>query len=486
MEPITGIAMLVASIGIQFITNERNNEKAEEIAKKQRQFRDLLDRQRLEHSFELQSEMNRIQTEMESSIHEMRMEEIKNTPDLIVAKLAQGKNVESWPLNVLPFVIKGDSIGSLIGGGSQTISIHCFLTPSNNPHFNKYVYTDLDIMLQSEINTNWSTRSSHPIYYYGGSWKDKNTDINHIATCIQQIEANLNSIPCIVITPKFTKEGVKFCIKIWGMGEDGHQDYELFFPNVNDTDSFDSIRFSYNYSLENKFDKNDFTGITDNAESAQEEADIFVDTTINEFSSFLQVVIGTITDRYFWKIYGLRPVLPSMIAKGNISTDGLKWIVDGVKSLYFKTVKESFSDRQYESTNINPRRLSELYTASLLLWNETDELNKVTHIVDDYCSRQVQDVKLIGLHSFSITSIYDIIINETTTEQSLWNAISYFYWANSGGQKAQSYDELNVDFFSFSDVETIGEATRVAKSYMQVNSLRGLTSIIRRKIEAQL
>ena len=477
--------MLVSSIGMQFLTNSANNKQTEELAEKQRRFRDMLDRQRLEHSFALQSELNRIQSEMELGIHELRMKEINDAPDHIVAKLAQQGNVDSWPLNILPFVIKGESIGSMIGGGSNTIAVHCFLTPSNSSNFNKNVYTDLDIRLQSAINSNWSTRTSHPIYYYGGSWKDKNTDINHISTCIQQLEANLENNPCIVITPKFTKEGVKFCIKIWGMGENGHQDYEFLFRNVNDTDSFDSIRFSYNYSIENKFDKNDFTGITDNTESAQIEADRFVDTTLYEFSTYLQVVIGVITDMYFWNIYGLRPILPTMIANGSISTDGLKWIVEGVKRLYFKTVKESFSDKQYESTNINPRRLSELYTASLLLWSEPNELNKVSHIVDDYCSRQPEDVKLIRLHSFSITSIYDLIINSTTTDQSLWNAISYFYWTISGGQRVQSYDEMDVDFFSFSDIETIGEATRVARTYMQVNSFRGLKKIIRHKIESK-
>ena len=477
--------MLGASIGKQFLTNDANNKHAIEQAEKQRQFRDLLDRRKLEHSYELQVELNHIQSEMELAVHELRMKEIYDTPDFIIAKLVQQGNVDSWPLKILPFVIKGQSIGTLIGGGSQTISVHCFLTPSNNPSFNKLVYPDLDIRLQSEINNNWSVRTSHPIYYYGGSWKDKNADINHIATCIQQIESNIKSIPCIVITPKFMKEGVKFCVRIWGMGEDGHHDYEFIFNNLNEPDPFSTVRFSYNYSINNTFDQNDFINATRNVDVARKEADEFIDTTIYEFSTYVQVLIGYITDRYFWNIYGLRPVLPSLIANKSISVDGLKWIAEDIKRLYLKTIKDSFAIVQTDNAIADPHRLSEWYAASLLFWEDPNELKSVSQVVDDYCSRQPADSRLIEMHSFSISAINELIINNySNTGLSIWDAISYYYWAKSGGQKVQGYDEMNVNYFSYSDIEALVEAIRIAKPYMHEDAFHGILSIIRRKIES--
>lgn len=394
MDPITGLILMVSSIGMQFLTNDANNEQAQDLAEKQRKLKDLLDRQRIEHSQEMQEEINRIQADLELGIHKLRMDEIEKTPDDIVSKLAKHQDIDSWPIKVLPFVIKGQSFGTLIGGGAKTISVHCFLTPSNNLDFNKNVYTDLDIRLQSEINANWSTRSTHPVYYYGGSWIDRNADINHITNCIQQLEASLKSIPCIIITPKFIKDGVKFCIRIWGMGESGHQDYEFIFNNIDGPEAPNNIRFSYNYSNNNKFSKKDFETITD-PDQAQIQVDDFIDTTINEFSTYLQILIGYITDNYFWNIYGTSPVLPTMISNKTIQTDGLNWIVSGVKKLYFNKVKKTLDYETGSCSLIRPSRFSNLYFSTLSLWDTYQDMGDITRVFNDYVSHQLLDAHFI-------------------------------------------------------------------------------------------
>ena len=193
------------------------------------------------------------------------------------------------------------------------------------------------------------------------------------------------------------------------MGENGHQDYDFVFYNSNVSDSFDNIRFSYNYSRANRFDYTDFINTTKDVETARNEADVFLDTTIKEFSTYLQVVVGFITDRYFWNIYGLKPVLPSLIADKSVSTDGLNWIVGGVKKLYLETIKDSSNTGKVRNIIIKPQQLVDFYTATIPLLSRPEELRTVSEIVDNYYSRQPIDVEFIEMELFSIPNIRDIM-----------------------------------------------------------------------------
>lgn len=361
MEPITGLIMLVSSIGMQFATNNANNKQSEELADLQRRYQDLLDRQKIEHSRQLQIEMNNLQVAMENKVHLLRMKEIEDSHDEIIEGLVHGHDIDSWPLNVLPFVIKGKSFGSKIGGGAKTISVHCFLTPSNSAAFNRVLYSELDIKLQSDINTNWSTRSAHPIFYYGGAWRDKSADINHIFNCIDQLATELRSMPCIVITPFFEKDGVSFRINMWGMG-DGEKHFASFtFKNADICTSQEDIKFSYNYSIDQKFDKSDFDKLGDGAVN---ELDDFLDTTRDEFSTYLQTLIGFITDKYFWSMYGASPVLPSLFSQGKLCTDGMHWLAKGLKLQYTSLIKESLSAKKYDYSLPDFEKQSALIAAS--------------------------------------------------------------------------------------------------------------------------
>lgn len=409
MDPITGLAMLVSSIGIQFFTNNANNNKSEEIAEKQRKFRDLLDRQRIEHSQELQTELNRLQVELERAVHEMRIQEIENSHDDIIKKLVEDSNVDSWPLNVLPFVIKGRSFGTMLGGGAKTISVHCFLTPSNNSDFNRFVYTDLDVKMEADINENWSTRSTHPVYYYGGAWRDKNSDINHTLVCVEQMESNLRSMPCIVITPYFLKNGIEFRIKLWGMGAESSSQ-KLFFINTNDDLSVESIKFSYQYYFDMKFGDNDL-----------------ISTTIDEFSIYLQSLIGFITDKYFWSMYGLSPALPTLLAQNRINTNGQKWIIDGIKRLYFQTIQDCFDYKKVESSLIDSKKLSSLYLSSLPLWNNTSELIGVNDIVNQYSSHQPVDVQFIETES-NLIDVIEGLVEKKSSEYKETDFFNFVFW----------------------------------------------------------
>lgn len=337
MEPIAGFLMLVSSIGMQYATNNANNKQSKKLADLQRQYQDVLDRQKIEHSQQLQIEMNNLQVAMENEVHLLRMKEIEDSHDEIIEGLVHGHDIDSWPLNVLPFVIKGKSFGTKIGGGAKTISVHCFLTPSNSAAFNRILYSELDIKLQSDINANWSTCSTHPIYYYGGAWRDKSADINHIINCIEQLATDLRSMPCIVITPYFLENGVVFRVRMWGMGDGKSHEASFEFKNADRNAPIDAIKFSYDYSNTLNFNNSDYADFGNNA---TKESDKFLDTTIIEFSTYLQTLIGFITDKYFWSMYHAVPVLPTLLAQGKVNTDGMKWIEKGTKQLYLKIEQE--------------------------------------------------------------------------------------------------------------------------------------------------
>lgn len=421
MEPITGLLMLVSSIGMQFITNNANNQQSQKLAALQRNYQALLARQKTEHSQQLQIQLNELQVEMENQVHLLRMKEIEESHDEIIESIVQGQDIDCWPLNVLPFVIKGKSFGTKIGGGAKTISVHCFLTPSNSAAFNRVLYSELDVKLQSDINTNWSTRSTHPIFYYGGAWRDKNADINHVINCVGQLATELRSMPCIVITPHFENDGIAFQINMWGMGDGERHSADFVFKNADENTKLDEIKFSYNYSIKQKFDKSDFEDFGDDA---LKELDKFLDTTRDEFSAYLQILIGFITDKYFWSMYGEAPYLPSLVSHKKILVEGQNWILNGVKRLYYVTLKESFNVHSENTSLPHPKYLSTLYTALLPLWNK-DELKKVSNVRENFLSHQPIDVLFMEMRSFSVEVIKQLVEGNISdySEDAIFNFI---------------------------------------------------------------
>lgn len=161
--------MMVASIGMQFFNNYANSKKNEEIQEKQREFQ----RAAAEHDFErmrkLQTESAKLALELEAEVHKERVEDINSNYDALLDNFAHSFAIQNWPLNVLPFVMKGESFGTLFNG-TKSINLHCILTPSNCDWFNKNFYDDIDLRLEAEMNNNWNAQSTHPVVYYGGAW----------------------------------------------------------------------------------------------------------------------------------------------------------------------------------------------------------------------------------------------------------------------------------------------------------------------------
>lgn len=295
------IAMMVAGVGMQFFNNYANNKKNEELQAKQREYQIASADHDFERMRRIQAESARIALEMEEELHQERMSDINNQYDSLLENFAHGFSISNWPLNVLPFIMKGESFGSLINGTSNSINMHCIFTPSNCDWFNEIFYDDLDLRVEAEMNNHWNAQSSHPIVYYGGGWNRRTMkkgfsfpeqiDLNDI----DLLKVNLKNVPMMVVTPYFDP-WLHFRIELWGMGQDSPVPFRIDIPH-GEIDYTTRI-FSYDYNKDNK------EGIYE---------DDFQNVTIEEFVPYLVRLIGFVADKYFWCMYGIEPCLPQLI-----------------------------------------------------------------------------------------------------------------------------------------------------------------------------
>lgn len=288
------IAYIVGSIGMQLVNNLANSKQKKEQQERMREYKKAVLEQDMQRAREIQREAAECAKQLEAEAHRIRLEEIESEKDQFLAEWAKQLNIQYWPINVLPFVMMGESFGSMFGGGAKTVAIHCIFTPSNYAKFNQLFYDDIDQGLEEKINTDWSINSDHPVIYYGGCWKERGPygipkDID--LPDIDRLEQEIGKLPTLVITPYFDPH-LHFRIRHWGMGE------RTFGKLIPPTDLF-----SYSY----------VKGQFPDPKKVDEEAfKKFCDTTVEEIVTFLESLIGFVADRYFWSLYGSTPKLPSM------------------------------------------------------------------------------------------------------------------------------------------------------------------------------
>ena len=302
VDPIT---MMVASIGMQFFNNYANSKKNSEIQKKQREFQKAAAEHDFERMRKLQAESAKLALELEAEVHKERVEDINSNYDALLENFAHSFAIQNWPLNVLPFIMKGESFGSLFNGTTQSVNMHCIFTPSNCDWFNEMFYDDIDLRLEAEMNNNWNAQSTHPIVYYGGGWSRRSlkhgvSQPNPIdLDDIELLRTKLKNVPVLVVTPYFDP-WLHFRVRFWGMGKDCDMPYRIDIPHGDDVEISKRI-FSYDYNKDIKEDM----------------SDDFSNTTIEEFVPYLESLIGFVADKYFWGMYGIAPKLPSLLV-GNM------------------------------------------------------------------------------------------------------------------------------------------------------------------------
>lgn len=413
MDPIT---MMVASIGMQFFNNYANSKKNEEIQEKQREFQ----RAAAEHDFErmrkLQTESAKLALELESEVHKERVEDINSNYDALLDNFAHSFAIQNWPLNVLPFVMKGESFGTLFNG-TKSINLHCILTPSNCDWFNKIFYDDIDLRLEAEMNNNWNAQSTHPIVYYGGAWNRrsmvKGISVPNIVDLddIELLRVKLKDVPVVVITPYFDP-WLHFKVKLWGMGKDSDAPYRIDIPHGDEVE-FSQRIFSYDYNK-------DEVDITED----------FENTTVEEFVPYLECLIGFIADKYFWSMYKIPPMLQKMnvvqafkriTSENNVKnfisyTNDARFEID--KSIrYLYAIQNTIPQKVYDELNdyqiaaIGKNKNINIHDIEILseFASLTNKRNEYSSIIDSFSKRFFEELEVIENVDMSYETICGLI-----------------------------------------------------------------------------
>lgn len=365
MDPIT---MMVASIGMQFFNNYANSDKNKEIQDKQREFQKAAAEHDFERMRKLQAESAKLALELEAEVHKERAEDINSNYDALLENFAHSFAIQNWPLNVLPFVMKGESFGSLFKGTTKSVNMHCIFTPSNCDWFNRMFYDDIDLRLEAEMNNNWNAQTTHPIVYYGGGW-NRRTVLPHGISIpnlidlddIGLLETNLKNVPVMVVTPYFDP-WLHFRVKIWGMGKDSEVPFRIDIPHGADIE-FSKRIFSYDYNKDMK----------------EEMTEDFINTTIEEFVPYMESLIGFVADKYFWGMYGTKPYLPSIIVDGNIN--------ESLKNNYRLLYSHEFKNTIFDLNNAN--NIFSFYDGIKTLYSDINKKNLLDFIFNQYFQNSV-------------------------------------------------------------------------------------------------
>lgn len=321
MDPFT---MMAASIGMQFFNNYANNSKSKEIQAQQREFQMAAAVHDFDRMRKAQAAAAKLALELEADVHKERLEDIEKSYDSLLEKFANDFAISNWPLNVLPFIMKGESFGSLFGGTSKSICMHCIFTPSNCQWFNEYFYDDLDLRIEAEMNKNWNAQSTHPVVYYGGGWNRRQNRQNGTSipssidlVDIELLKTQLKQIPTMVITPYF-EPYLYFKVQLWGMGKNLPTPIRIDIPH-GEIDSLKRI-FSHDYCKDDKPNNTD---------------DLF-NTTMEEVVLYISSLIGFVADKYFLDFYGRAPMLPTII---HSRRDTSRLLVQIYKKRYLGLIK---------------------------------------------------------------------------------------------------------------------------------------------------
>ena len=283
---------LLLTIGTQFATAAINSKQSSKHLKKiqalQQEYEESIQKEGIQRAWDSYKQLCTLQKEIEKEQHQRRLDNIEQSFNRYIDNAVYAQALKNWPLRVLPFVMKDESIYCNSSNNSnKKIALHCLLTRSNDDNFNKAIYRELDTRLNQYFNQFWSTTSTHPVLYYSGAWKEM-----HDASAVtDNLYNQLEQLPTIVISP-WIEENNEFYFKIsvWGI------------PNV---------------EMKNTIYKPDGISLAfeQKKEYSKDEAKIIV----NNLSPVIVAFVGYIADQYYWRFYNITPLLPLLINNNVIS-----------------------------------------------------------------------------------------------------------------------------------------------------------------------
>ena len=317
----TTAVMVLTNVGLQLFNNWRNNQTSDEMRRRQQEFQRAAQDRNHDRMLQLLRAGQAMQEQLETKNHKQRIKNINEDFDNLIKRTFHAYALKKWPLEVLPMVMKNQSLGSFSSQSDENIALHVILTPSNSRQFNDVVYPQIALGVEAFCNRHWNSLSDHPIIFYNtDAWRSGTAPKQ---TEIDQLKTDLEHLPILLITPFFSnRDGLVFKINMWGMGKRQ--------TNRNDE------QFDINYTemviqpTEQEFSYYNLYATDTNY------GDELSEVTIDEFVPYLQCMIGYLSDVYFWSAHNRTPILPTLLSIGalQISYKQRNNLIEGYANLF--------------------------------------------------------------------------------------------------------------------------------------------------------
>lgn len=348
--------LLALTSGLSIFNHLKNNKHSEKLQAKQQEFARASVERNKQRMWEVLHEGQEITLQMEEEAHQTRIQDINDDFDKVLHRLAYNQAINTWPLKVLPIVMKNQSLGTLLCGSNENVALHCILTPSNCGAFNNYVLPSVEDALTDFCNLHWSSLSAHPVLFYSGAWK---SHINPTGIEVQQLRTDLRNLPTLMITPYFKPDGgLIFQLNAWGIGNDVRADVEC-----------QDFSYAQKYALGLDF---------------KDDSDLR-NTTIEELIPYLQCLIGYVADQYFWLMHNESPLLPSLLAIKAVSCDGKPYLKRNSEDHYTNLL--SLCETETKDVPFAPDKALPLFEGSSELFSTDERKKKLEDIFIAYVQK---------------------------------------------------------------------------------------------------
>lgn len=358
------LAMLVGNVGLQVFNNWRNSRQNDQLQEKREEFERAAREHQTLRVWQIMREGQEIALELEQTRQKQRIEELEFEMDQLLKNLAYQQTISNWPLTILPIVMKNQSFGNLLANQNESFAMHCILTPSNSPLFNRHVFPYIEKALENYCNQYWSVNSSQPVLFYSGAWVSNDAPTQ---PQISSMQAALSNLPTLLITPFFrpSEDKMVFQVRIWGIGATSNN------LDFDDLWEIEPSEFHHEYSTRSDYDKEDH----------------LLEDAINDIVPYLQCLIGYMADTYFWSSTGLAPHLPLLVTYGTVNLKGMSGLVNESCVYYDKLLSTGKT-----SAKKNPfarNGLVNLYEGIAVLMDEKKREDELEKLFVSYCCNRL-------------------------------------------------------------------------------------------------
>ncbi len=418
---------MAVQFGSAWINSRMNNQKADNLAAKQRAYEEKVAREGIDRARGDYAEICSLQRELESSVHKDRISRLRECHGNILRDIAYKHSLQKWPLLVPPYVITNQSLLTLDDNQHALVPPTCILTTSWDRKFNEAIFPRLEERIARFCARHWNISMPKSIRFMQQAWRDNTIDAR---ARVKNLHAHLKAIPTLVISSKISDVGLSFPFQWWGI-------------------STAACDCAINESRELTIELN--VPVTQNRNYTEEEIRTIVEGAGNQ----LEMLISYFADLYYWYFYAEIPKLPYLADTKILPIDGecKKFLYKSyleafenqlhikrelVKSLqYLESVsclsgKSDFLELATKNIeNITSRRaisVSEL--RNLRIFNNKHRISKINETISSLLTEEIETVEIIENIPVDKATI-EYFVSVRQAEALDTKSFLYIYWGNN-------------------------------------------------------